>query len=361
MNQRERTEQAALFLSELGRGIPDYERVMVGYAPEATVQTDSTGKKLNAGWWPKPWLIDKGIESNVNCYAQISSSVKTQNPKNKEMRYWRSEANFGHGLALMVDDIGEGAGSKGHLSIADVSSRLPPTAIVQTSPGNYQLWYFLDEPEESMRKFKAFLSCFVNKVLQDGGDNTIKDVCRLGRMPTGINNKRLADGTLKYADANGKPYCVELTSADYSRRYSCEEIAKAFDFRIVVPQKKEIVRITDEYEYDYAWLRMAVSILSKAKLGEGSGGTVVENQSGKYRIKCPWGETHTNGDPYGAYFRGPIPGAEVEFVFGCAHDSCRKVHKRTWSTFVDEVVMPKILGALNKANYNAAPKPYSGE
>jgi hypothetical protein len=49
-------------------------------------------------------------------------------------------------------------------------------------------------------------------------------------------------------------------------------------------------------------------------MGEGSNGTVQVNMSGKYRIMCPWGNEHTNGDPYGAYFRGPIPGAEVDFV-----------------------------------------------
>jgi hypothetical protein len=72
--------------------------------------------------------------------------------------------------------------------------------------------------------------------------------------------------------------------------------------------------------------------------------------SGKYRIQCPWGHQHTNGDPFGAYFRGPIPGAEVEFVFGCGHDTCRKNFKRTWSAFVDEIVINKIELELSRIN-----------
>ncbi|APD20749.1 hypothetical protein [Pseudomonas phage PA5] len=58
-----RLAQAEEFLRELGRGIPDDERVMVGYAEEATVQTDENGRKLNAGWWPVPWKEGKYINS----------------------------------------------------------------------------------------------------------------------------------------------------------------------------------------------------------------------------------------------------------------------------------------------------------
>lgn len=95
---------------------------------------------------------------------------------------------------------------------------------------------------------------------------------------------------------------------------------------------------------------MAVAILAELGMGEGSNGEMVLNQSGKYRIHCPWGHEHTNGDPYGAYIRGPIPGADYAFVFGCGHDTCRKENHRTWSTFVDEMVMPKIYGRLDLIN-----------
>jgi len=85
-------------------------------------------------------------------------------------------------------------------------------------------------------------------------------------------------------------------------------------------------------------------------MGEGSDGNLSVNQSGKIRIRCPWGHEHTNGDPYGAYFRAYIPGADYAYVFGCAHDVCRKTNHRTWSTFVDEIVMPQIIGELELAN-----------
>jgi hypothetical protein len=363
---------AEMFLKELGKGIPPDERVMVGYAEEATVQTDEHGKKKNAGWWPSPWLHTKPIRGRTNCYVCISSSIKTPNAKG-EMRYWRGETSFGHGLALMVDDIGRGRGSKGELSIADFFSILPPTAVVETSPGNHQLWYFLDKPEPSMVYFKAFLRCFVDAVLKKGGDTTIRDVSRYGRMPCGINNKRVSpDGPYKYP-GDGSPPRDGLTDNDVWRvrlkwwrhkfRYSIAEIAEAFKFDVVVPAKRDIDREqidVQEARLDAYYLILAERMCSRLKMGEGGGGTVSQNMSGKFRIQCPWGHLHTNGDPFGAYFRGAIPGADHEYVFGCAHDTCRKDHRRTWSTFVDDFLMPFIYDKLETANTRYANDTHAG-
>jgi hypothetical protein len=334
------TKVAEEFLRELGRGIPEEERVMVGYADEATVQTDpDTGRKLNAGWWPLAWKDGKYINTSVNCYACISSSVKTKNPRNGTMRYWRGESSFGHGLALMVDDIGHGHGSKGAIEIEEIIQILPPTVIIETSPHNYQCWYFLKEPCDDLPLFKGFLTSFVANVLKKGGDATIRDVSRYGRMPCGINNKRDGSGALKYPSE----FRVNVKFADYDNRYSMAGVAAAFKFVIEVPVRAKVNVDVESVALDEQWLLMAEWILDKARQGEGAGGEVVMNMSGKYRIRCPWGEEHTNGDPFGAYFRGGIPGAEFEYVFGCGHDTCRKA-RRTWSVFVDKVVMEYIYG-----------------
>jgi hypothetical protein len=360
VNLRQQVEAAEEFLRELGRGIPEEERVMVGYAKEATVQKDETGKALKAGWWPVAWSDGKYIDGNANAYACISSSKKTPNPRTGTLRYWRGEASFGHGLALMVDDVGNGKGSKGGLALDVVRGILEPTAIVETSPSNFQCWYFFDQPCADMGLFKAFLVGFVAGVLVNkGGDTTIRDVSRYGRMPVGINNKRTNSGELKYpvwdGDGRESPVRVRLVSADYSVRYSMRHIAAKFGFQIVRPvhvrrSDSQLAEVDSDNFYNAIWLRMAVDILNKFQMGEGSNGAVVQNMSGKYRIVCPWGDEHSNGDSSGAYFRDRIPGAEYDFVFGCAHDTCRKQNKRTWSTFVDHVVMPWIADALLQAN-----------
>jgi hypothetical protein len=364
--QRERLAACEEFLAELGKGIPDHERVMAGYADEATVQADASGKKLNAGWWPTPYKSGRHIPMEDNCYVCISSSIKTPNPKTGALRYWRGEASFGHGLALMVDDIGTGKGSKGELSMDQLCAILQPTATVETSPGNHQCWYFLDEPVDDRRRFKAFLMGFVSHVLLGkGGDSTIRDISRYGRMPAGINNKRTADGALKYpvepdvARNKQMPFAVRLVQSDYSRRYGMDRIAAAFGFPIVVPVER-LLSESEETEkneakyFDALWLKEATWILGRMKMGEGSGGEVSSNMSGKYRIACPWGNEHTNGDKYGAYFRGSIPGAEYDYVFGCGHDTCRKDNKRTWSVFVDKIVIATIAERLDSVNAKAS-------
>jgi hypothetical protein len=282
------------------------------------------------------------------------------------MRYWRGEASFGAGLALMVDDIGTGRGSKGQLSVGDLISTLPPTAIIETSPGNHQVWYFLDQPEFSMPRFKAFLRCFVDTVLKKGGDATIRDVSRYGRMPCGINNKRVSpDGPYKYPKDGGEPrdgltddnvFRVSLKWWKRKNRYSIDDIAKAFQFDVVIPPpiKRRELEDPGDGQFDRYYLALAERICSRLQMGEGGGGVVSQNMSGKYRIQCPWGHLHTNGDPFGAYFRGPIPGAEHDYVFGCAHDTCRREHKRTWSTFIDDFLMPHIYARIDHINRASA-------
>ena len=349
---KEREQDAIEFLREFMRGLPEEERAIVIYAEEATVQVDENGKKINSGFWPKPYKDGKYIPSESNDYICISSAIKTPNPKTGEMRYWRSEHGFGHGMGFFIDDIGTGKGSKGNMTLEYIESILPPTAVVETSPNNYQCWYFFPEPVSERQYFKNFLYSFVAEVLEGaGGDATIKDAVRVGRMPYGINNKRNSDGSFKYLDEKGKPFRVGIVAADYSRRYSIEDIADAFKFTIADHRIKRDVDIDPaEYLYDKIWFSLAKRIVDSLAMGEGTNGQAVENQSRKIRIRCPWGHEHTNGDPYGAYFRGPIPGAEVEFVFGCAHDTCRKIHRRTWSAFVDAIVMSRIEVQLERAN-----------
>lgn len=354
-NRAEQEEWVETFLTELGRGIPDDERLMVASPAEVFVRKDADGKPRNSGFWCDPWKPGKYINLNRNAYVCISSAIKTPHPKTGVMRYWRSEQNFGHGLALMVDDIGDGLGSKGNIPIDWFLDRLMPSAIIETSPRNFQLWYFLDKPLKDKATFKALLEGFVVGVLMKladgagGGDRTIKDVTRIGRIPFAINNKRLGDdedAPLKYPNQDGTPWRVRLRGFKPGLRYAPGHIAEAFGFRLLKRKERRIVGDA----VDEVWLDMAVKILTAARQGEGSGGQVSINGSGKYRIICPWGEDHSNGDPSGGYFHGPGIGYDRDYVFGCAHDTCKKAYGRRWDGFIDEIVMPQIISDLDEAN-----------
>jgi RepB DNA-primase from phage plasmid len=340
-----REPETRRFLRELGKGIPEDERVMVCYKTEVNKQTNDGEKDR----WPvETYREDKSLRTTQNAYVAISSSKKTLNKYGK-MHYWRGTASFGHGMAIMVDDIGDGIGSKGGFLLTDVMETLLPSAIVETSPGNYQVWYFLDKPEESMPKFKAFLLSFVEEVLEGaGGDSTIRDVSRLGRLPIGINNKRLPDGTLKY----GEDCQVRLIGMDNPPlRYSMEKIAEAFKFTIKEPVE---VRRRAATTIDKEWFNIAVTVLDTVKMGEGNGGRMFSTD-GRYRIQCPWAREHGTGNPFGAYiWSDDYADSEHPFVFGCAHHACKG---RGWTAFVDEMVMPMVEGLIEAANSTALDDP----
>lgn len=345
----ERLAATRTFLEELARLMPEDQRLIVGFAERANVTKDEADTH-NSSWWPEPYGIRTTLYSTRNDYVSIASAVKTENHKTGKMRYWRGTANFGTGLAFYVDDIGDGQGSKGGFALSELEDILPPTVVIETSPGNYQAWYFFSEPVTNARYFKDFLTSFTHTVLAErGGDTTINDIMRVGRLPYGINNKVLDDGSLKY-EVDGDAWEVTQLYADYTRRYTTEQIVDAFGFTVQSFTRPPVERDDEELLFDRTCLMMATVILSRYKMGESADGSVIANQSGRYRIRCPWGDNHTNGDPRGAYFRGPVPGEDADYVFGCSHHSC-KGHKR-WNEFVDEVVMPVIYNVLSKANRN---------
>jgi len=356
--QQRAAETAAVkeFVSELFRGILPHERVMVSYAEDAQVQTGADGKRRNNGFFPSIYREER-IDVDANCYVPISSSIKSLNVKTDEWRFWRGVDNFGRGFGFFIDDVGSGVGSKGSLRLSDIEAILPPSAVVESSPGNFQVWYFLSAPEDNRFKFKGFLDSFVWNVLRDrGGDVTIKDIQRVGRLPAGYNNKRLPDGSLKYPEG----FRVRLLYSDYDTRYTLDEIASAFGFVIEIRTPRPRDPDADRSDANARWLEIARIVLSAAQMGEGRGGAVEMNMSGKYRLRCINAGHHGNGDPYGAYMRGKIPSGEFDYVYDCSHDFCKQNKWRaSWSYFVDTIVMPAIVAKLDDANA-AAPDTLDG-
>lgn len=324
----------------------DNEALFMASAEKATKTAGD-----NSGFWGGAVQYNEIGNAVFNRYKNnficISSIKKSRHPETGKPRFWRAKAHFGRGLAFMLDDLGSGKGSKGQLTVEAVSSVLPPTAVIETSPDNYQVWYVLKEGVADISLFERSLKAFVDKVLVDGGDLTVKDAIRIGRAPFGVNNKTLDDGSLKYGveeDGEIVPWRVKVSVFSPENRYSLDELTDAFGVTVPpqpAPRAKahESDLSLNEYMFQYAhW------VLSKSKFGEG-GNPLNQNPFNRYRIRCPWGDEHSNGDPYGAFFRGPNPNEayDHDYVFGCAHDSCKQ-KGRTWAAFVDEIVIKHIDG-----------------
>ncbi|MFL9939993.1 DNA-primase RepB domain-containing protein [Paraburkholderia graminis] len=315
----ERRHIAEEFLTELGKNCEEGERIIISQKSEV------------AGGFPMRAFQpgNTTLSEDQNIYVSIASVNKSEHKDTKKPVWARRIEHFKGGHCLMLDDIGSGIGSKGALRVDKIASILPPTAVIETSPDNFQIIYFFDKPCRDLRLFKNFIVSFVDQVMKAGGDK-LDDPVRVFRVPFGSNTKKRDDETLKYADANGKPWRVRLHEADYDRRYSIEQICEAFKVEIRESRKYEKRDVSHlRNPFDDQVLKLAVEAFTEA-----GALTPDRTDAGKYRIVCPWDGEHTSSHgAQDAFLAGPEAGLDHPYVFSCSHTSCKEA-KRGWSAFV---------------------------
>lgn len=112
---------------------------------------------------------------------------------------------------VMVDDVGTKVPPPTERGFGE------PTAIIETSPGNSQWIYALDEPETD-RFRAATLIARITDPKTPIGDPGAGDLNRVARLPVGVNGKPA------YAKG-GKAPRVSLLEFEPERRYGADEIA----------------------------------------------------------------------------------------------------------------------------------------
>ncbi len=124
--------------------------------------------------------------------------------------------NFAAFNVLMLDDVG-----------TKVSwSRLrgfPPSYVTQTSPGNYQVGYFLAEPLTDIDYATQLKNAVIEAGLCDPGAT---GVARWARLPVGINGKP------KYKSESGEPSRCRLVRWNPERRYTVDEIVEGLGLKL---------------------------------------------------------------------------------------------------------------------------------
>lgn len=306
MAENNETEE---FLGALAMGLGDGERLIacgfVGDPDKADVHA----------WRPRPWAPGKEwpLGPAANGYVTVAAFGQAEDGS-----WRRRKETFRGALALMVDDVGT------KVSVG-VIEPLRPTALVETSPGNFQAWYMLREPLRDRGRFDALIRAFIaNKLL--GSDPGMSGVTRVGRVPGHVNAKP------KYLSPEGFPWRVRLRECVPSRRYSPEELIEAFGLelrgtteprgvRLVPDEAPERIR---QFLAHYKWLA-----------GRGMLKSEEPDASGWIQVTCPWMDNHTNRADTGAALREPHEENGFYGAWKCHHGGCIN---RDWAALTDWIM-----------------------
>jgi hypothetical protein len=299
---------AERFLLELGRDVPKSERLIL-----CAFKGDPQTAGFHA-WRPKSYYPGNEIviPENGNGYVAVSSFALA-----RDGTWRRRTESFAAGLALMVDDVG---------TKVEVKPGWPrPTAVVETSPGNYQWWYFLHRTTD-IAKFDGAIRAFISGQLL-GADPGMAGINRVGRLPGFLNMKE------KYI-VDGKHWRCRLAKFNPEIRYDVDALIAAFGLQITVSAfaaPKTPRQVTEEhlsrpalFAFTYKWLARHSMILDKRG----------PDKSGWIQIICPWAGDHTGGERAntGTAIREPAPENDWYGAFQCHHGHC---NEKTWRDLTD--------------------------
>ena len=292
----------AVFGSEIAGARP----VVVSFAGDPT-------KVPAKAWFGWPWQVEPQAPISLPDSANNYFSLAVFRP-DEAGQYRRQKARFDALHAVMLDDVGT--------KVAMDRLTLPPSWLIETSPGNHQAGYLLHEPLADGSAADRLMSAIVAAGLCDPGANGPR--ARLARLPVAVNGKHTP------------PFPCRLVGWQPELRYSIDELVAGLQLEMTPagrPQRLKSRAVQDRpRDGDPVWLprpeenAVLVAIraggLYKAPLGDG-----------KHDITCPWVQEHTGAADGGtAYFEPddswPIGG------FKCLHGHCAQRHVRELLQFV---------------------------
>ena len=161
------------FVEQLSRGLQtDHERLV------ANAFIGDPHEVMKQRWRSRGVVPEGPIPGSTghNRYISIAAFRRAEDGT------WRRKKElFAAGCALMVDDLNT------KVSWSALNG-VEPTALTETSPGNFQAWYFFEEPLRDRAKFDRLIEMFVRNRI-GGADPGMKGVTRVGRLPESTNGK----------------------------------------------------------------------------------------------------------------------------------------------------------------------------
>jgi hypothetical protein len=304
------------FRDALKVGVPDDMRIVFAQSPDAF----GPGSKYVVN--PLNDAALAKLREDENLYYCVAAVTKYTYGDTGHTGWRRTQESVGAGILVGFDDIGTKTVKKCGKGLDFFEETLRPTAVIETSPGNFQCLYFLAAPILDSHEYGDVLRSIIKPLSDRYGIDKLADINRVLRLPFGINNKTLEDGSLKYPEGDGA-WRVRLVYADYAVRYTPQEIAEAYGVEIVrTPRKAEIERRVagrDEDPYKAAGFDLLADAYTKAGRAWPS-----RTEAGrKYRICCPFeGEHASGGMNDDAMIADPAASKNGYFTFHCSHGSC---------------------------------------
>lgn len=292
-------EQSLAFLSE--RLPPGCALPVIGIAGDPYAAD-------RRAWWARAWTpACKRLREDMNLFVGISAFRPSEGDTLVPGGFLpRRKDNFVCCVAIMIDDLGGGAGAKMPLD----AMKLEPTWLVETSQDNYQAWYVLEHPCFDADRVAGFLDALIYKGLCAKTDPGMSGVSRVGRLGGGVNAKA------KYGPGGWKVRTARASMA----RYTLEEIALAYGVPAVSPPAdREAAVLPDGLVARSPEAEMLLALFDLKGMVNGR-----PDAQGWWPITCPWVDTHTDRADTGAAYC--LPGEKNGWLggFKCHHGHCTK-------------------------------------
>ena len=257
--------------------------------------------KENGMFWTEPWRGQNVHKSKRTIYFAPYSLKNSawQEREGKEPKLRRRIHDIHSYYAIVLDDIGH------KVQAPDV----PPTWRLETSPGNEQWGYLLEEPEEDLARVNGFLEALKGKGISDDGALKLTQVFRL-------------PGSWHYKH---KVRAV-LNEWEPDRLFTLEGLGESLGVKwSPIPLKTLPVStpIAEGYQDPVLdWLK--------------DGGRVLRDEGEWLAVECPWGAEHS--DDTKAYYSPMGRGAEFASMrtFNCFHEACSNRNTQDFLAWVGE-------------------------
>ena len=295
---------------EIASPVADFLRVIRGaYNSTATVPVwnRKAGRSTSVGY---PCDVARLKSEDAQFYGTASMRPTLMG----DIRNRQSQFESLH--VVVLDDIGT------KVPVASLPDALANRAsyILESSPGNYQYGYVLEEPLADLAAAKVLIQTVYRSGFTDGGGGLVNKAVRL---PFGVNGKA---GPNQDFPVN----LIRCTAEVWSPAQLFEAIGSTLIWADVLSDPKGAAR---------AGATPAASAWSPVPLhGESAAGyvdpvlewlieqeLVLEDGEEWSSIVCPWADDHSDGEPSAGY--NPVGRGEGENQntrgFHCFHDHCK--------------------------------------